>query len=141
MREIGLQIRVRKVSMMDNICYYFAICVFISHPKTMWKETQVKKTLGFQSKNLDKNICYYFVIKCETGNESGKCCSKSVSISCQQELKEGRRLMISCRRKPEVSGFKSDKVTKWCHQRGKFFPICFIFFLSFSIPDMMHFCS
>lgn len=98
--------------MIDNICYYFTICVFISHLKTMWKETQAKKTLGFQIQNLDINICYYFVIKCGTGNESGKCCNKSVSISCQQELKEGRRLMISCRRKPEVSGFKSDKVTK-----------------------------
>ena len=75
MREIGLQIRVGKVSMMDNICYYFTICVFLSHLKTMWKETLAKKTLVFQSKNLDLNICYYFVSKCETGNESGKCCS------------------------------------------------------------------
>ena len=94
--------------MMDNIRYYYTVCVFISHLRLCGKETQAKKILGIQSKNLDLNICYYFVIKCEIGNESGECCSKSVSISCQQDLKEGRCLMISCTMKPEVSGFKFD---------------------------------
>ena len=68
----------------------------------MWKESQAKKTMGFQSKNLGLNICYYFLIKHETGNESGKCYNESVSINRQQELKQVRHLIISHMIKPEV---------------------------------------
>lgn len=49
--------------MMDVNVITLQFVYFISHLKTMWKETQAKKTLVFQSKNLDLNICYYFIRK------------------------------------------------------------------------------
>lgn len=46
----------------------------------MWKDRKARKTLGFESKNLGLNICYYLLIKCEVGSESGKCYDVSVRI-------------------------------------------------------------
>lgn len=114
---------------MDNVCYIFTLCVFISQIMTR-KKTRPGKcwALNLKTQVWISAVTYQSNMKLRMSQN--KCSSSSVSI---QPL-VGHYTIISHMMKPEVSGSKFDKVTKWCHQRlffsSRYFLLSFWSFFS-----------